>query len=77
VAGGYAAVAPPLRLGFRRNAGPTKPCTHVGALVMPRGEAQVLGWLGKQAEGEVHRGDGNGGRQRGAGSRKGRREGFK
>jgi hypothetical protein len=46
---------------------------------MPRGGAQVLGWLGKQAEGKVRRDGGNGDdgvRWRVAGARKKGGEGF-
>jgi hypothetical protein len=39
--------------------GPAKPCVRVGARVMPMGEAQMIGRLGKQAEGEFCRGGGN------------------
>jgi hypothetical protein len=49
--------------------GPAKPCVRVGERVIPRGEAQVIGRLGKQAEGEFRRGSGNGRRQWGAGTR--------
>jgi hypothetical protein len=46
--------------------GTTKPCVCVVARVRPMSEAQLIGWLEKQAEGEVRRGGGSGGRRRGA-----------